>query len=78
MTTKGTFTMPAHIRKAMGVNTKGDKLIYKYDEAKKRITIEKPSVDLNALQKKMARFIKPNTPPLRSVDEFYQKNRKIT
>ena len=78
MTTKGTFTMPVHIRKSMGVNTKGDTLVYTYDEAKKRITIEKPNVDLDALQKKMARFIKPGTLPLRNVDEFYQKNRIIT
>jgi len=78
MTTKGTFTLPAHVRKAMGISDKGDKLTYEYDEVNKRVTIEKPTVDLLALQKNMAQYIKPGTKPVKNVGDFYQKNRTVS
>lgn len=78
MTTKGTFTMPAKIRKQLGVNKQGDKLIYTYDEKNQRLIIEKPRMDFKEIQDQLRRHIDPSIPPLMDVDKFYQDNRNIT
>ncbi len=75
MTTKGTFTLPARIRKDLGLNSKGDRLAYSYDAVAKRLTINRP-VDFNELQAKMSTYIKPDTKPLTDVSEYYHTHRQ--
>lgn len=75
VTTKGTFTMPAKVRKSMGVNQRGDKLLYTYDEKEKIMTIKKPTVDFRQLQKKMQVLVDPSTPVVTDVDSYYKENR---
>ena len=70
--------MPAKIRKQLGVNKQGDKLIYTYDEKNQRLIIEKPRMDFKEIQDQLRRHIDPSIPPLMDVDKFYQDNRNIT
>lgn len=74
VTTKGTFTMPASIRKRLGVSTKGDKLAYTYDEKNERLIIEKPKDGFETLNKDLAVYVNLKQ-PLINVSEHYQ-NRK--
>lgn len=60
--TKGSITMPAKVRKSMGVNKRGDKLLYTYDEKEKVMTIKKPTVDFS-------------TPVVMDTDSYYKENR---
>lgn len=62
MTSKGTFTLPAKIRKELGLRGKGDKLLINYRPDARTIVIEKP-VDLEAMQKENAKLIPKNLPP---------------
>ena len=43
MTSKGQFTIPAAIRRDMGLDPKGATARLEYDESKKRFYVEKPS-----------------------------------
>ncbi len=61
MSTKGTFTMPAKIRKDLGLKATGDKLLIDYSPAAKVITIKKP-VDLKVMQAEIAKLIPKNLP----------------
>ncbi len=42
MTSKGTFTLPLEVRRKLGVNAQGDKLLLEFDEQALRATISKP------------------------------------
>ena len=53
MTPKGTFTLPAPVRKQLGLNKLGDKLLLTFHQKSGTITIEKP-VDLRDLQARNA------------------------
>lgn len=57
MTSKGTFTLPAQIRKELGLNKMGDKLLLAYHPESHEIVIKK-AADLRAMQKRNAEFIK--------------------
>lgn len=74
MTTKGTFTMPAKVRRGLGVNEKGDRLVYTYDEKRGQMIIEKPNVNFGAVQQQLAKYTKGKK-PLISAGGFY-RNRK--
>lgn len=78
VTTKGTFTMPAEIRKKLGINQKGDKVKYLYDKKNKRLIIEKSNADFKKLQQTMQKNLKPGIKPLQNIDDYYQEKRKIT
>lgn len=76
MTSKGTFTLPVKVRKAMGVNEQGDQLLIHFDPATNKAEIFK-SEDFRALQKRTAKYLKKGKEPLVDLDEFYQKNRQL-
>ncbi len=67
MTSKGTFTLPARVRQALGVNDKGDKLMLTFHEKSGTVELTK-GADLRAIQKELAEILKkkfPNgVPPL--------------
>lgn len=69
MTTKGTFTMPAAIRKKLGVNAKGERLAIYFNEATRQVVISKPE-NLDATHKKLAAYVN-KVAPLTEVTGFY-------
>lgn len=69
VTTKGTFTLPAHIRREMGVNQKGDRLAISFDAEKKQVVISAPN-NFNAIQARLAPYVK-NKKPLQDVSLYY-------
>lgn len=75
MTSKGTFTLPAQIRKSMGLRGKGDQLIIKFNPATKTAEISKP-VDFRELQARTSKYAAQPKKPLLEVSDFYQKTRE--
>lgn len=57
MTSKGTFTLPAKVRKELGLNKAGDSLLLQYHKKSGQIIIEKP-LDLQEIQRKNAAIAK--------------------
>lgn len=57
MTSKGTFTMPAAVRKKLGVTKAGDKLQLTFHQKNGEVVIKKPA-DLRAMQKRNAALLK--------------------
>lgn len=59
MTSKGTFTLPAKVRKELGLNSRGDKLLMDFSSASNEITIKKPA-DIRKIQKENAKLVPKN------------------
>ena len=70
MTSKGQFTLPANVRKAMALNKPGDKLVLDFSPTKQQAILSKP-VSLEAIQAKARAYVKPGTKPLPDVDALY-------
>jgi bifunctional DNA-binding transcriptional regulator/antitoxin component of YhaV-PrlF toxin-antitoxin module len=77
VTSKGQTTLPAAIRHKLGVDKSGGVLQIAFNEAKGELVITKPT-SITELSERISRHIKPGTPPLENVDEYYQANRKTT
>jgi AbrB family looped-hinge helix DNA binding protein len=54
MSSKGQFTMPAEVRRALGIN-EGDTLVCEFDDQTQSLTLKKPMSidDLRAMNKKI-------------------------
>ncbi len=74
ITSKGQTTIPAQVRRKLGLGKDGGKLQMHFNERKGELIISKP-ISIDDLSKKLSSYIKPNTEPLTNVDAFYQKNR---
>jgi bifunctional DNA-binding transcriptional regulator/antitoxin component of YhaV-PrlF toxin-antitoxin module len=70
MTSKGQFTLPASVRKAMALQEQGDKLVLNFSPASQQVILSKP-VTFADIQAKAKRYVKPGTQPLTDVDAFY-------
>lgn len=70
MSSKGQFTLPASVRKAMALREQGDKLVLEFNPAKQQATLSKP-VSFDDIQARAQTYIKPGTVPLDNVDELY-------
>ena len=72
VTSKGQFTMPVEVRRALGVNHKANKLIMTFDPVKKSAKIQKPATfdDISKLAKS---FIDKKIKPLEDPRAYYQK-----
>jgi bifunctional DNA-binding transcriptional regulator/antitoxin component of YhaV-PrlF toxin-antitoxin module len=70
MTSKGQFTLPAGVRKALALQRKGDTLTLDFKPDRQQVILSKP-VSFAAIQARAERFITPGTPPLTDVDAFY-------
>lgn len=57
MTSKGTFTLPAKVRKELGLNKVGDSLLLQYHKKSRQVILEKP-VNLKEIQRKNAAAVK--------------------
>lgn len=70
MTSKGQFTLPATVRKALALRKQGDKLTLDFHPASQRIVLSKP-MSFAEIQAKAQSYIKPGTIPLTDVDALY-------
>jgi bifunctional DNA-binding transcriptional regulator/antitoxin component of YhaV-PrlF toxin-antitoxin module len=70
MTSKGQFTLPARVRKAMALQQRGDKLTLAFHPDSRQIVLSKP-MSFAAIQAKAQGFIKPGTAPLADVDALF-------
>ena len=75
ITSKGQTTLPAHIRRKLGLDKSGGVLRINFNEGKGELVISKP-VSIAELSERVSRHIKPGTKPVENVDEYYQKARK--
>jgi bifunctional DNA-binding transcriptional regulator/antitoxin component of YhaV-PrlF toxin-antitoxin module len=74
MTSKGTFTLPIAVRKSLGVQSMGDKLLMSFDSKSKRVIITKPR-NFKDMQAQNAKLISKKA-PLVSVGDFYNTTRR--
>jgi AbrB family looped-hinge helix DNA binding protein len=75
ITSKGQTTIPAPLRRKLGLNgNTGGVLDIRYDESKGELIISKP-LGLDDLSKKLSGYIKPGVKPLVDADTYYQANR---
>ena len=70
MTSKGQFTLPAEVRKAMALQKRGDKLMLDFSPASQQVVFSRP-VSFADIQANAKRYIKPGTTPLTDVDALY-------
>lgn len=56
MTSKGTFTLPARIRKDFGLNKKGDRIMLRYKPGSRKAELQAP-LDIRAMQAEIAKLI---------------------
>jgi bifunctional DNA-binding transcriptional regulator/antitoxin component of YhaV-PrlF toxin-antitoxin module len=71
MTSKGQFTLPAEVRKAMALRKQGDKLVLDFSPSKQQATLSKP-VSLDAIQTKAKSYVRPGTEPLVDAGALYE------
>lgn len=70
ITSKGQVTLPAYVRRQMGV-AEGGVLQVDFDESRLRLVVTKP-VSFEEIQAEAAKYIKPGTPPLMDVSQYYE------
>ena len=75
ITSKGQTTIPADLRHKLGLDKSGGVLRIDFNERKGELIISKP-VGVVELSERISRHIKPGTPPVDKVDEYYQAARK--
>ena len=75
VTSKGQTTLPAPVRRQMGLDSSGGVLQIRYDERSGELVISRP-VTIAELSDRTTSFIKPGIEPIRNVDEYYQANRR--
>jgi len=75
ITSKGQTTLPAAVRRKLGLDKAGGILRINFDERKGELVISKPA-SITELSSKISRHIKPGTKPITDVNAYYQANRK--
>jgi len=75
ITSKGQTTIPAAIRRKLGIGKDGGTLEMDFNENKNELIVSKP-VTIDEISARLTKLIKPGTKPLRNVDEYYQKHRE--
>lgn len=71
VTRKGQTTLPAAVRRKLGVGKNGGTLHISYNEAANELIISKP-LTIDELAARVSSYIKPGTPPLMDASGFYQ------
>jgi len=74
ITSKGQTTIPAPIRRKLGLDRRSGVLEMNFNENKQELVISK-AMSIDDLSKKLSKYIKPGTKPLVDADAFYQANR---
>jgi AbrB family looped-hinge helix DNA binding protein len=75
ITSKGQTTIPAPIRRKLGLDKTGGVLQISFNESKGELVVSKP-LNIDKLSEKLSSYIKPGTKPLIDIDAFYQANRQ--
>ena len=75
ITSKGQTTLPAAIRRKLGVGKAGGVLQIAFDERKRELVVSKP-LTATELSERISRHLKPGATPVTNVDEYYQVHRK--
>jgi bifunctional DNA-binding transcriptional regulator/antitoxin component of YhaV-PrlF toxin-antitoxin module len=75
ITRKGQTTIPAPLRRKLGLDVRGGVLDIRFDENRGELVISKP-LSIDELSKKLTAYIKPGAKPLDDVDSYYQANRE--
>lgn len=75
ITSKGQTTIPAPLRRKLGLDAKGGVLDVRFDDTKGELIVSKP-LDVDELAGKLSSYVKQNTKPLIDVDAYYQTNRE--
>lgn len=74
VTSKGQTTIPAPVRRKLGLDSSGGILQMSFNEHKSELVISK-ATSIDELSKKLSGYIKPDIKPLVDADAFYQANR---
>ena len=74
ITSKGQTTIPAPVRRKLGLDKGGGVLQINFNENKNELVISK-AISIDELSKKLTGYIKPGVKPLVDADAFYQANR---
>lgn len=74
VTRKGQTTLPVAVRRRLGLADSGGVLRAHLNEDTGELILTKPP-NITDLSERVSRHIKPGTPPLLDVDEFYQSQR---
>lgn len=77
ITRQGQTTLPAEIRRKLGLRKTGGMLRIRFNEPKGELTIYKPT-NIAELSERLSQHIKPGTKPLLDVDDYYQANRQAS
>ena len=75
ITRKGQTTLPAELRRKLGLGASGGVLRIRLDEEKEELIISKAAT-VSSLSERISQHIKPGTKPLLEVDDYYQANRQ--
>jgi bifunctional DNA-binding transcriptional regulator/antitoxin component of YhaV-PrlF toxin-antitoxin module len=76
MTSKGTFTLPARVRKDFGLHAKGDRIMLTYRPGSRTAELKAP-MDVRSMQDRVDGLIPADIPPLADVRE-YLTNAKLS
>jgi AbrB family looped-hinge helix DNA binding protein len=75
ITSKGQTTIPADIRRKLGLDKSGGILRINFNDKNSELVISKP-VSIAELSERASRYIQPGTEPVSNVDGYYQLTRK--
>lgn len=75
ITSKGQTTLPAEVRRKLGLGAAGGVLQIDFNEHEGKLVITKP-LSVRELSQLASSYIQPGSVPLTNVDEFYQANRQ--
>jgi AbrB family looped-hinge helix DNA binding protein len=75
ITSKGQTTLPAEIRRKLGIDRSGGELRIDFNESSGELVISKPT-SISELSERVSRHIRPGTKPMLNVDEYYQAHRE--
>jgi AbrB family looped-hinge helix DNA binding protein len=75
ITSKGQTTLPAEIRRKLGISRSGGELRIDFDESKGELIISRP-LSISELSERISTYVKPGTSPVLDADEYYQTHRE--
>jgi AbrB family looped-hinge helix DNA binding protein len=75
ITRKGQTTIPAPLRRKLGLDANGGVLDIHFDDKKGELVVSKP-LSIDELANKLSSYIKQGAKPLVDADAYYQTDRK--
>lgn len=70
LSTKGQLVLPVEVRERAGLKA-GDRMSVTYDQESGTILL-RPALTLDEIAAKASAWIRPDTPPLENVSDFYE------